>query len=439
MSNNQKRVKELSKEILHHNNLYYNNQPEISDADYDILVDELRTLHPDHPTLHLVGHDTSTAFSKVKHLMPMTSQNKASQPSDFEKWTKKMNYSQLIVQYKLDGISIELQYLNGQFKRGVTRGDGSVGDDITDNVLKMQEVPTKVNPSFSGAVRGEVLLFNSVFREKYSDQKNPRNTAAGIAKRKDGMGCEDLSIIVYDALNLTHQFLSESDKLGWLKSNGFKVVDTREFTFSSEVTQFRKEVMDTIRNELEYEIDGLVVKGEEIDVEDMKRAKPMKQIAYKFSLDEVITTVVDIEWSSSGYNYTPVAIVEPVEIAGTTVQRANLSNPDQIKLLGLKIGSKVIIVKRGEIVPKIERVILTPEDAKEITIPTKCVICGSNLQNIGTNVYCVNEHCPNKELHRLRRWITILGIKNFGEKMIEQLYNAGKLKKIVDFYTVDLI
>jgi len=177
----------------------------------------------------------------------------------------------------------------------------------------------EIDPKFTGAVRGEIILPKDIFEAKYAkENKNPRNTASGITKRKDGVGSEDLSIMTYDAINInpTIAFENESHKLAWMKEQNFTVTETKKYTKMHEVISYRDEVMTNIRGQLNFEIDGLVIKGEEIDLDDMKRARPMSQVAFKFDPEEVETTIKAVEWSESGAIYTPVAIVEPVEIAG---------------------------------------------------------------------------------------------------------------------------
>ena len=166
----------------------------------------------------------------------------------------------------------------------------------------------------------------------------------------------------------------------------------------------------------------------------MARARPTKQIAFKFDPEEIESAVIDVEWSESGANYTRIAIIEPVLIAGTTVQRASLANPNVVKELNLKIGSKVIVSKRGDIIPKIERVIHTPADAKNVLYPSTCNACNTPLVNEGTRLYCPNKECPKRAYHRLLRWIKKLGVKNFGELILKQLFSSGKVQKIADLY-----
>jgi DNA ligase (NAD+) len=433
-----KRIKFLQSEILRHQDLYYNKTPEISDSEFDILVNELHKLAPDNPILHLVGRDSSKLYDKVKHIIPMNSQGKANHVDEFLKWTKKYNYPQYLVQHKLDGISVELQYVNGRLKCAVSRGDGVIGDDITQNVKRMNEVPKKVDKGFSGAVRGEIVMFRDIFSRKYSDQKNCRNTASGITKRKDGEGCQDLNVICYNAKNIITSFQDELTKIEWLKENGFSVVTIKIVKDPKEIVLYRKDLHENLRNSLEYDIDGLVIKGMQIDWEDMKRNHPEKQIAFKFPLEEAISILKDVEWSQQGSTFTPVAIIEPIELAGTTVRRASLANPDLIKNLNLMIGSEVIVVKRGEIIPKIIKVVYNSDECEKIFIPEICPICKELLVNDSTRLYCPNVSCTAKDLHRLKKWINVLDIKNFGDKLLGKLFETNKIRRISDLYKLKI-
>ncbi|TFG20513.1 MAG: DNA ligase (NAD(+)) LigA [Promethearchaeota archaeon] len=433
------KIEYLVKEIQRHRDLYYNDIPEISDAKYDLLEDELRKLDPSNPILTTIGEDSSELFEKKEHIIPMGSQDKVTTPEDFLKWARKRQLPKYIIQFKLDGISIELQYDKGTFIRAVTRGDGNVGDDVSANVKKMEGFLPHLNSNFTGATRAEILLFHDIFEKKYSDKQNCRNAAAGIVRRKDGKGCEDLNLIHYDSISLDEnvEFTSEINKLKWLKEEGFPTIKTKTVKTPQEVISVREEVMNKTRDMLEYDIDGLVIKGNKIDLEDMKRARPMKQIAFKFHAEEIETTLLDVEWSISGANYTPVAIVETVNLMGTNVSRASLANPNLIEELNLKIGSEVVISKRGDIIPKIERVIKTPPNAKDINTPGICEVCKTDLINEGTRLYCPNEECPKRQYHRITKWIKKLDIKHFSEKlMLKKLFDTGKVRKISDLYSL---
>ncbi|KKM05424.1 hypothetical protein LCGC14_1754240, partial [marine sediment metagenome] len=424
----QDQINYLIDEISHHRYLYYNEQPAISDAKYDSLEDELRELDPNNPLLFKIGIDSSDIFAKREHIIPMNSQGKVTKPQEFIKWARKRNYKTFLVQYKLDGISIELQYENGIFQYALTRGDGKIGDDVSANVTRMKGYISKLLSTFTGAVRAEVLLYHTIFEKKYNDKQNCRNAASGLVRRKDGIGSGDLNLVFYDAISTSGEvtFQNEIQKLKWLKQENFPTIPTKTVKTPQEVINLREDVMSNKRDTLDYDIDGLVIKGKAINLEDMKRAKPMSQIAFKFHAEIIETKVLDVEWSISGHNYTPVAIVESVRLMGTTVSRASLANPNLIQDLKLKIGSEVFISKRGDIIPKIESVISTPAEAKDIIAPTVCEVCNTNLANEGTRLYCPNELCSKRIYHRLRKWIKKLNIKYFSEKLIlKPLFESG--------------
>ncbi len=434
------RVNELEAEIKRHQKLYYNGEPKISDEEFDALWDELESLDPGNPLLKAVGTDRSERWPKSPHRMTMGSLSKATDPESFLAWATKVQYPLYLVQYKLDGASMELQYDEGHFVRGVTRGDGVIGDDITPNVAKMNGVPKELPEPFTGAVRGEVLMSRRMHDAKYADKANCRNAANGLMKRKDGVGAEDLDIICYDAVNslaTSAPFDTERKKIAWLERMGFKVVPTVECESPEAVIAYRAKIMD-IRPDLEYDIDGLVVKGDRIDREDASKLRPELQIAFKFSPEEAVTTLREVEWSESGATVTPIGIVEPVRLAGTTVQRANLANPDMIRSMDLRIGSKVVITKRGEIIPKIESLVENPPDAVQIEIPTHCSLCSAELIDEGTRLYCPNPACPGKAYHRLEKWLSVIDIKDLGSALLKRLFDSGKVTRIPDLYRLSV-
>lgn len=445
------RARELERLILHHQERYYTGNPELSDAEFDALWDELRELEPDNRVFTVVNSESTEGFSKEFHLIPMGSQEKAADPEAFIEWASKRDFDEFLVQYKLDGASLELQYDNGRFVRAVTRGDGRIGDDITQNARKMAgvalELPGESGPTgklpFSGGVRGEVIMDRETLVTYFSDKANCRNAANGLMKRKDGEGCERLRVICYDAAPGTPgspftgnaPWRDEFEKLEWLASCGFTVVPMTVCHGAEEVIGYRARVMDE-RPSLPYDIDGLVVKGRVIDPVDLSRNRPEKQIAFKFSLEEAVTTLRSVEWSESGVTYTPIATVDPVQLAGTTVQRANLANPNMISSMNLMIGSRVVIVKRGEIIPKIESLVENPADAITIVQPDTCQACGTALRDEGTRLFCPNQDCPKIIHHRLEKWIATLDVRDFGVGLIERLFRSGRVRSIPDLYTL---
>ena len=435
-----RRVKELEKLIRRYQDSYYNGEGEISDHEFDLLWDELKSLDPENPVLKKVGQDSGN-FQKARHVMPMGSQEKAADPEQFMEWASKHVYDEYLVEYKLDGASLELQYEGGILKRAVTRGDGQTGDDITANAKKMNGVQPVLSINgnavgFTGGIRGEVIMTHQVHDSLFADKANCRNAANGLMKRKDGQGSENLTLIVYDALSLEggQPFKDEEGKISWLTSLGFNVVPLKICRNAEEVIEYRSSVME-IRKGLDYDIDGLVVKERTINFEDASRARPDRQIAFKFSLEEAVSVVRKVEWSESGSTYTPVAIFDPVELAGTVVQRASLANPDTLRALGVKIGSHVVVVKRGEIIPKI--VSLVPgqmEDLKDVEFPSRCSECGSDLVDSGSRLYCPNKGCRKRILHQLFKWIECADIRDLGESLVNALFNDRKLNSVSDLY-----
>ncbi|WP_010256644.1 NAD-dependent DNA ligase LigA [Treponema primitia] len=452
------RITTLERLIQKYQKSYYDGAAEIADAEFDLLWDELKTLDPANPLFAKVGADDTDGFPKAKHLIPMGSQEKAANPAEFRAWAVKMGLGSgdvdsaagsglaFIVQYKLDGASLELQYEKGKLVRAITRGDGSIGDEITANARRMAGVLPALSVPFSGGVRGEVVMSRAVWQEKYTDKANCRNAANGIMRRKDGAGCEDLNLIAYDAAAEGDDtyFKDEKQKIGWLKKQGFEVTVTKEFSDPEEVITYRAEVA-AMREKLPVDIDGLVVKDPRTDMTDLRRARPERQIAFKFELETAFSILRSVEWSESGATYTPIGVVDPVRIAGTTVQRANLNNPQMIRSLGLMIGSAVCVVKRGEIIPKIEGLApdgslpaeSLPAEKTEILFPKHCTSCNTELVDGGTRLYCPNPGCPKRLHHRLEKWVSVLDIRELGEKLILQLFDKGRIRQIADFYTLE--
>jgi DNA ligase (NAD+) len=436
------RVDILAGLIEGYQNSYYSGEAEISDSEFDLLWDELKALAPGHPLITKVGTGSADGFPKQKHLIPMGSQDKAANPGEFIAWTNKIKAASYLVQYKLDGASLELQYEEGKLKNAVTRGNGIIGDEITRNALRMEGVVPEIAKSFSGGVRGEVVMTHQIWKAKYPDKANCRNAANGIMRRKDGEGCEDLNFISYDAAANANDafFETETDKIAWLKKQGFKVAETREFSSPGEIIAYRSEMAEK-RKKLDIDIDGLVVKDILTDMTDLRRTRPERQIAFKFDLEMAYSILKSVEWSESGATYTPIGIIAPVRLAGTTVQRANLNNPDMIRAMGLKIGSAVTVVKRGEIIPKIEGLapdgaLEEPAEKSEIIFPSKCGTCNSVLEDGGSRLYCPNPDCPKKLHHRLEKWVSVLDIRELGEKLLKNLFDSGRVRKISDLYTL---
>ena len=436
------RVEELEQLITKYQKSYYDGEGEISDAEFDKLWDELKALDPNNAILHRVGADSGN-FAKIQHIMPMGSQEKAANPEQFLAWAEKHQYDEYLVEYKLDGASLELQYEKGYLVRAVTRGDGTIGDDITANARKMGGVNAAIFKDgvlvpFTGGVRGEVIMTHQVHKDYFSDKANCRNAANGLMKRKDGQGSEYLKLITYDALSTDGQtwFSNEEEKIKWLMACGFNVVKLVICKSADRVIAYRAKVMEE-RKSIEYDIDGLVIKERKINLEDARRARPDHQIAFKFSLEEAVSTLRQVEWSINGGTSPPVAIFDEVELNGTKVQRASLANPDKMRQLGVRIGSHVVVVKRGEIIPKIESVVEEKNiETSEVPFPCTCEVCGTKLVDEGSRLFCPNKECSKRVLHQLLKYQSVVDIRDLGVTLITSLFNDQRLKSISDIYTL---
>lgn len=338
---------------------YYDGNEITSDVKYDYLVAMLKEVNPKNPLSAngLAAADDSGRV-KLQHSLITGTQAKCKDMDEFRDWFNARPAGKYVLNSKVDGAGAELKYKDGKLDVAISRGDGYTGEDITLSASQWNNLPSSIG-NFTGSIRGEFLLKEGVFRSKYADDmRNARNASAGIAKRLDGSGSEDLSFIAYDVLNDNGvQFSTEFEKMQWLENVGFEVPDWCIVDNLIEVAAFRTKIYESRKKTIDYGCDGIVVKQNEIDYDDLKRLTPLTQCAIKFVLDTAVTKIIDIEWSLSGSYLSPVAIVEPVELNETTVQRASLSNLNKMMELGIEIGKMVEIEKRGEIIPKITKVV----------------------------------------------------------------------------------
>ncbi len=435
------RVRELESLITKYQKAYYNGESPISDNEFDDLWDELYTLDPDNEIFSVVGRDSSTAFVKREHLMTMGSQHKANDADEFEKWYSNNKDDDLIIEYKMDGASIELQYSKGKLKHAVTRGDGFIGDSITKNALKFKGVLTELSEPFSGSIRGEVVMSHDVFRRKFSDKANCRNAANGLMKRIDGEGCENLNVVVYDIFGVDdckNKFSLETEKINYLTKLGFEVVPSHYMlnTTPSRLTKIHdfRDITKKVRASYAYDIDGIVIKCNKIDEEDALRERPMKQIAYKFELESALTHIKDIQWSQNGQTFTPVAIIDEVSLCGTRVSRASLANYALYKRLNIHYGDLVKVVKRGEIIPKIMAVVTSNENEKIIPALSVCPSCGKELTvKDGNFLTCTNPDCPGNASHKFSKFVEVNEIKGFGPQMIANVVSKSNIAHLSSF------
>lgn len=444
MSNN--RVKELEKKVVQARSDYYNGQPQVSDKVFDAWVDELKSLDPNNKAVTSIGAPViPSEWKKAKHQIPMGSLDKINTPDEFKKWVNdNCPNDDLFVCEKLDGLSIELIYENGEFVQGITRGDGEIGEDISSNVVKMGGVQkTMKGSNFTGSLRGEIILTKTNHKKYFSDKANPRNAASGVSKRLDSIGSEHLDVLLYQVLG-DIDFEIEEEQYDFLNKFGFKtpnyqtVVDgTNKQDAADLVIEGWKAYQSKVRDNLDYDIDGLVVRisnlAKQMSLGD-KDLRPKGARAFKFENEARESTIKDIIWQvgNSG-RLTPVAILEPVQLVGATVSRASIYNLSYIEELGIDIGAKVLVVRANDVIPRIEEVIVkTGNLAKP---PVNCPVCSGTLVMEGENLVCTNtDNCQAQIIGRVKNWVAELNILELGETIIEKVVNSGLVSNPADLY-----
>jgi DNA ligase (NAD+) len=367
----------------------------------------------------------------------MGSLNKVNTEEDFRKWASKFDGEQLVLQLKLDGLSLSLDYEDGLFVRAVTRGDNKEGEVISPNVMLMKNF-RKTLPGFTGSLRAEVMLnkadferINSVLpdRDKYS---NPRNAAAGISRRLDGMYCRYLSLIFYDIS--TDE--SEHDKITKLQSMGLTASPSYPGSVSDMVEMF--EDTKTKRNSLKIGIDGVVIKvnsGEIQKSAGVLSGRPKAQIAWKFDPPGALTTLTGVTWQVGRTGVvTPLGHVVPVEIDGSTIQNVTLHNVSEINRLDIGLDDLVMLVKAGDIIPYIQSVV--EHKNRKIQIPDTCPGCGERLENNSVQLFCRNRACPEKKIQQIMNFLGGTGADGFGEALVRKLFALGKLRDIEDLFSL---
>jgi DNA ligase (NAD+) len=441
------RAEELAKRIEKYRASYYAGTPEISDAAFDALEDELRELAPAHPVLAKVGSAALvTEWEKARHEIPMGSLNKATSEAELRAWLTRCDEllakegresvaNDLFVAEKLDGISIEVIYRGGKLADAITRGDGLMGERISKNVARMKGVPVRISNKRPMSVRGEIILRLSDMKAHFPvEYTSPRNTAAGTAKRFDGTGAEHLTVLFYDVADHV-DMPTEQEKFAWLRSLGFATPRTAHGPLD-EVLALYARYEKELRPALDYEIDGLVVYVNSIGAQtvlgDVNR-RPRGAIAFKFASPAKASKVVEIRWDTgpSG-RVTPVAIVEPVELAGATVQRASLHNAGLVRALGIGVGDEVLVSRRNDVIPYVEEVIESAGNPAKT--PERCAVCGSTLALEGEYLLCRNQTCIAIVEGRIQSWIEAIGALEWGDKLIAQLVAAKKITEPADLY-----
>jgi len=430
---------DILKRLIEARKAYYNSdQPIMTDQEFDALEGALKNKDPNHPYFETIGHEPSQIWKSAKHSIRMGSLEKVHSQEEFLKWASKFKEELFIFQLKLDGLSVSLDYKDSVFVRAITRGDGSEGDDISPNVrlmINFKEILSKNTP-FTGSVRAEIILNKENFNKINSTLEdevysNTRNAASGISRRLDGKYCKYLTLLFYD---LTES-LDERDKNLRLSDLGLTLPDhCIEGDVKALLNQF--EVIKDLRSSLPYDIDGVVIKVNSRALQDkagVVRNKPKYQMAWKFEPPGATTIFLKETWDVGRTGVvTPLGHVEPVFIEGSVISRVTLHNIAEIKRLGIGRGDTVMLIKAGEIIPKITSVL--DHKGCQIEIPTKCPSCESDLLNDQIKLICPSEVCPRKQFNRILNWIKVTEIDAFGEALADALNAQNKLKKISDIY-----
>lgn len=464
-SDAKKRLEELTKILNYHNRKYYvEDDPEIEDYEYDALMRELRTLEeaypefitPDSPSQR-VGGESVSGFKKVNHLVQMGSLQDVfsfEQVSDFIARIKaEIPNAKFTVEPKIDGLSVSLEYVNGILTVGSTRGDGFVGEDVTHNIKTIGSIPLSIERSIPLLeVRGEVYMPKSVF-EKLSSElellgekpfKNPRNAAAGSLRQKDSKiaAKRKLDIFVFNVQRADgFEYTSHKESLDKLQALGFKVIP--KYTLVSDYNEV-EECIESIGNErfnLPYDIDGVVIKLDDISLREQigyTSKVPKWAVAYKFPPEEKVTKLLDIEINVGRTGViTPVAVFEPVLLAGTSVSRATLHNQDFIIDRQISIGDEIIVRKAGDIIPEVLGVHKKHSDSV-FNLPEVCPACSSKAVRVDGEaaLRCVNPSCPAQVLRSIIYFASkpAMNIDGFGPAVAQTLYDNGLIKNISDIY-----
>lgn len=467
MDNIQSRVNELHDLLNQYGYEYYvQDNPSVPDSEYDKLLRELIDIEeahpefksPDSPTVR-VGGEVQSSFEKVNHDTPMLSLGNAFNEHELRRFDQRIREQVGSVEYmcelKIDGLAVSLKYVEGRFVQGLTRGDGTTGEDITENLRTIHAIPLKINEPLSFEVRGEAYMPRSSFirlneeKEKNEEQSfaNPRNAAAGSLRQLDPKlaAKRKLSVFLYSVNDFTDfDATTQSGALDELDRLGFKTNHERMRVGDIEGVLEYIEKWTKQREQLSYDIDGIVIKVNDIEQQDemgYTQKSPRWAIAYKFPAEEVVTTLQDIELSIGRTGVvTPTAILDPVRVAGTTVSRASLHNEDLIHERDIRIGDSVVVKKAGDIIPEVVKSIMErrTEGTLPYSMPTHCPSCDHELVRIEGEVAlrCINPKCQAQLVEGLIHFVSrqAMNIDGLGTKIIQQLYHHNVIKDVADIF-----
>lgn len=432
------KVKELESKINGARNEYYNGEAQVSDLLFDTWIAELAELDPDNSAIVSIGSPVvSSPWKKAEHKIPMGSLDKVNTPEELKQWVAKTcPGAELFLSEKLDGISIELLYEKGKLLQAITRGSGYIGEDITVNVARMGGIVKKLPKStFTGSFRGEIILTKDNHQKHFPDKANLRNTASGVSKRLDGAGSEYLNVLLYQVLG-DEQLATEKDQFDFLHKMGCKTPNHQVLCSPELVIEKWEEYQASIRGSLNYDIDGIVIRvnnlEEQLALGD-KDMRPKGAVAFKFANEAKETTIKEIIFQTGNTGRcTPVAILEPVILCGAKIERASLYNMAYIRELGIGVGAQVLLVRAGDVIPRVQAVLAAP--AKVMEAPENCPTCDTAIEVNGEYLECPNEDCFAQVIGRIKNWVSDLNILELGETLIEKLVADGLVEDVSDLY-----
>ncbi|MCX8074246.1 MAG: NAD-dependent DNA ligase LigA [Clostridia bacterium] len=469
--NIKKEIEDLRKQVEYHNMRYHQlDDPEISDYEYDKLTQKLRNLESLHPEYVVttsptqkVGSGIKNIFSEVKHNVVMQSLQDVFSFEEVEDFVNKLNleYGQnleYVVETKVDGLSVSLEYENGILKVGSTRGDGVIGEDVTQNLKVIASIPHELKTSDTIEVRGEVYLPRKEFERINSELEkegkailaNPRNAAAGTLRQLNNelVKSRNLSIYVFNVQKSSSKtFNTHSESLVYCKNVGINVIPYSKVCTS--VTEVLEEIkrIGTIREDLDFDIDGAVVKINDLNLRQeigSTSKVPKWAVAYKYPPEKKETKILDIivNVGRTG-QVTPMAVLEPVRVAGSLISRATLHNFDYLKLKDIKINDTCIVQKAGDVIPEIAEIIPSKRTGieREFDVPTDCPVCGEELEKDENTVAlrCTNSECPALIYRSILHFVSrdAMDITGFGEAIVDRFISLGYIKDISDIYYIE--
>ena len=461
-----KRIEELNKLTAYYATKYYDDDaPEISDFEYDMLMNELKNLEKEFPEFvsknsltQKVGGTVKEGFEKVEHAVPLQSLQDVFSLEEVNEFCLKMqkeNVTEYVVETKIDGLSVALEYKNGEFIRGATRGNGLVGEDVTENLKTIKHIPQKLKEPIDIIVRGEVFIgkedFDKLNETLDEDERfaNARNLAAGSLRQLDSKiaASRPLDIFIFNVQKCeTKEFTSHYESLKYLKSIGFNINPVLIPCDTIIKVKNAIEKIGEMRPDLDFGIDGAVVKVDNLALREKIGTTfktPKWAVAYKYPPEQKETVLKDIvcQVGRTGA-ITPMAILEPVIVAGSKISKTTLHNEDFVKEKDLKIGDRVIIQKAGDVIPEVVRAVVEKRigEEKDFEMPTTCPVCGGEVIRVpGQSVNkCIGIECPARNLRNIEHFASkeAMNIDGLGEKVIEQLYEKGLIHNIADIYSL---